>query len=127
MVVFFFYFLCSHFLCFLSISLVLSFSFAAQVTYNSQKREQRVFKQPGGGGVVEDAVLLTGSHLTQRLNEIYSMSDDEDDLIESIDVVAATKGKTDVNNAFSSTVLHSPQNGGPLYGNVRQTNMQLSL
>ena len=57
-----------------------SFFFStAQVTYNSQKREQRAFKQPGGGGVVEDAALLTGNQLQQRLNDIYAMSDDEDD------------------------------------------------
>jgi hypothetical protein len=96
------------------------FLIAAQVTYNSQKREQRIFKQPGGGGVVEEAVLLTGNHLQQRLNEIYSMSDDEDDMIESTD------GENKI-NLFSSTVIHHPDNGSALYGNVRQVKMQLGL
>ena len=95
---------------------------SAGVTYNSQKREPRIFQQPGGGGVVEDAFLLTGAPLTQRLNDIYSMSDDEDDMIESI---------SDVNSSgidiSSSKILYHPENGQQLYGNVKQVKMQLGL
>ena len=50
------------------------------MTYNSQKREVRAFQQPGGGGLVDDHVLLSGA-LQQRLNEIYNMSDDEDETV----------------------------------------------
>ena len=62
--------------------------------------------------MVEDVVLMTGNHLQQRLNEIYSLSDDEEDTIDS---------------KSSSVMSHHPENGAALYGNVRQVKMQLGL
>lgn len=98
----------------------------AQVTYNSQKREQRAFHQPGGGGVVDDVALLTGNHLQQRLNEIYSMSDDEDDMIESIGGEEEEAGRNSF-HTFSSHILRASETGEALYGGVRQIKMQLGL
>ncbi len=105
----------------------------AQVTYNSQKREARVFEQPGGGGLVDETVLLSGAALQQRLNEIYNMSDDEDESI--VDVAADESGlmaggryrqTTDYLN-LNMNVARDPASGVALYGNVRQVKMQLGL
>ena len=103
------------------------------MTYNSQKREARAFQQPGGGGLVDEMVLLSGSALQQRLNEIYNMSDDEDESI--VDVGGDTSGmmaggqyaRTTHCLNLSGSVARDPASGVALYGNVRQVKMQLGV
>jgi len=67
------------------------------------------------------------------------MSDDEDDMIESVSVSGGgggggeeqetekTTSLTHSFNTFSSQVLHDPETGEALYGSVRQIKMQLGF
>ena len=70
------------------------------------------------------------------------MSDDEDDMIESVNVSGGggggggggeeqetekTTSLTHSFNTFSSQVLHDPETGEALYGSVRQIKMQLGF
>ena len=103
------------------------------MTYNSQKREVRAFQQPGGGGLVDDNVLLSGAALQQRLNEIYNMSDDEDETVINVglDDVGTIQGGAHVPTTDSldlnPQVPRDPASGVAVYGDVRRVKIQLGL
>ena len=115
------------------LSFIITFFFgAAQVTYNSQKREQRVSNNPGGGGVFDDPVLLSGDALQFRLNEIYNMSDDEDEAVVDVagGTIISTNGcyaETTSRFNLESTGSRQAISGAPIYGNVRQVKIQLGV
>ena len=104
----------------------------AQVTYNSQKREQRAFKPPGGGGVVDDVVLFSGAALRTRLDEIYCMSDEEDDEVVPLqshrdaEDLASNAKRLPVDGDLIGVQRH-PATGQAVFKTVTPVIMQLGL
>ena len=88
---------------------------------------------PGGGGLVDETVLLSGTALQQRLNEIYSMSDDEDESVVDVGsdetdmIVGECNAQTADSLNLNASVPRDPESGVALYGNVRQVKIQLGL
>ena len=81
----------------------------------------------------DEPVLLSGDALQFRLNEIYNMSDDEDETIVDVaekDTAVTTKGyyvETTKTFNIGSTVPRQPISGAARYGNMRQVKFQLGL